>query len=38
VGVGAAKNRRVHHAGAVDVAYVFADTAQKPQIFFASNS
>ena len=32
------KNRRMHHAGAVNIADVFADAAQKPHVFFALNS
>ena len=36
--VRAAQNRRMHHAGAVNIADVFADAAQKPHVFFALNS
>ncbi len=38
VGVGAAQNRGVRHAGAVNIADVLADAAQKPDVFFALHS
>jgi len=36
--MGTAQDSCVRHAGPVNVADIFADTAQQPDIFFAFNS
>jgi hypothetical protein len=36
--VRAAQNRGMHHPGAVNIADIFADAAQKPHVFFPFNS
>jgi len=38
VGVGAAQNRCVHHAGAMNIADKFSDAAEKSEVFLAFNS